>query len=224
MNTPSALIIALALAGFLSSARAEAPKVSPSPSPAVVPAGPKTGTTAAAIGRAAPEWGVKDLDGKPRGPAEFAGKVVVLEWFNPGCPFVKKFYTPGKMQEWQRELTAKGVIWVTVASTKPAHPDHKDAAALKSWMTTNKAAQSLVLFDAEGVMARRYGAKVTPHMFVIGKDGTLVYSGAIDSVRSPKPADIAQAKPVLLNAVQAALDGKPVETPMPAPYGCGVKL
>lgn len=177
-----------------------------------------------AVGSPAPELGVPDADGRIRTLAEFSGKVVAVEWLNPGCPFVKKFYGAGKMQALQKELTAKGVVWLTVASTAAGHPDHKDAAALKAWMAGQGGAPTAILVDASGALARRYAAKTTPHMFVIGTDGRLAYMGAIDSVRSAKAADIPKAVPYLANAVGAALAGKPAEPADTAPYGCSVKL
>ncbi len=187
---------------------------------------PKAATTASAvkIGAPAPALGVVDLEGKIRTLEEFRGKIVVLEWFNPGCPFVKKFYGPGKMQAWQTQLAAKDVVWLTVASTRAGHPDHKDAAALKTWLKEAKAAPATVLLDTDGALAHRYEAKTTPHIFVIGKDGKLAYMGAIDSIRSPKPADIEKAAPYLLNAVEAVAAGKPADPAETKAYGCGVKL
>lgn len=192
---------------------------------APAPEAPKAAATAAPkIGEPAPALGVADLDGKVRTLEEFRGKIVVLEWFNPGCPFVKKFYGPGKMQAWQTQLAAKDVVWLTVASTRAGHPDHKDAATLKTWLKDNRAAPATVLIDTDGALARRYAAKTTPHLFVIGKDGKLAYMGAIDSIRSPKPADIDKATPYLLNAVEAVAAGKPADPAETKAYGCGVKL
>lgn len=176
------------------------------------------------IGAAAPEFAAQDADGKAVKLSDHRGKVVVLEWFNPGCPFVKKFYAPGKMQELQKTYTTKGVVWITVASTNAKHRDHLDGAALKAKATEWKATPTVLLDDTAGTVARLYEAKTTPHVFIVGADGKLVYKGAIDSGRSAKSDEIATATPHLANALDATLAGK---TPAPAdtkPYGCSVKL
>ncbi len=177
-----------------------------------------------AVGAAAPEFSAKDADGKAVKLSDHKGKVVVLEWFNPGCPFVKKFYAPGKMQELQKAYAAKGVVWITVASTKAKHPDHLDGAGLKAKALEWKASPGVMLDDTDGVVARLYSAKTTPHVFVVGADGKLLYKGAIDSGRSPKSDEIAKSTPYLANAIDAALAGKTPEPAETKPYGCGVKL
>ena len=149
---------------------------------------------------------------------------MVLEWVNPGCPFVKKFYAPGRMQQWQKESVSKGVVWISVASTRRGHPDHLDGAGLKAWMSQQGGAPSVILADVSGALARRYAAKTTPHFFIIGADGKLVYKGAVDSIRSAKSEDIAKAAPHAINAVDAALAKRAATPAETAPYGCGVKL
>lgn len=211
----------LALLAILGAASAGAAEPAAAPNP---PASQPAVSTAPRIGKTAPGIDVADLDGKTRTLAEFSGKVIVIEWLNPGCPFVKKFYGSGRMQEWQKQLTGKGVVWLSVVSTRKDHPEFRDAAALKTWITEQKAAPTAVLLDTDGAMARRYAAKTTPHMYVIGKDGRLAYAGAIDSIRTPRPDDIAKATPYLLNAVTAVSDGKPANPAETKAYGCGVKL
>lgn len=177
-----------------------------------------------AVGAAAPEFTAKSAEGRDVKLSDHKGKIVVLEWFNPSCPFVKKFYEPGKMQQLQKDYAGKGVVWITVASTAKKHPDHLDGPALQKKIAALKAAPSLILDDSDGALARLYAAKTTPHVFVIGKDGKLLYKGAIDSVRSTDPDDIAKATPYLANAIDAALAGKSPEPAETKPYGCGVKL
>ena len=177
-----------------------------------------------AVGAPAPDFAAKDAAGRAVKLSDHKGKIVVLEWFNPGCPFVKKFYAPGKMQELQKTYAAKGVVWITVASTKAKHPDHLDGAALTKKAAEWKASPAVILDDTDGAVARLYAAKTTPHLFVVGADGKLLYKGAIDSGRSPKSDDIAGATPYLANALDAALAGKTPEPADTKPYGCGVKL
>lgn len=177
-----------------------------------------------AVGAPAPDFSVKTAAGKEVKLSDYKGKVVVLEWYNPGCPFVKKFYAPGKMQELQKTYTARDVVWLTVASANPKSGAYLDGAALTKAMTSAKGAPTAILSDDDGKVARLYDAKTTPHMFVISADGKLAYKGGIDSKPTPKSDDIAKATPYLVNAVDAVLAGKAVEKADTKPYGCGVKL
>lgn len=177
------------------------------------------------VGSPAPEFSAKDIAGKPVKLSDYKGKVVVLEWFNPNCPFVKKFYGPSKMQELQKDAAGKGVVWLTVYSTAPKHRgEYLDDAALTGKIAELKAVPSSVVADPSGDVAKLYDAKTTPQMFIIGVDGKLLYDGAIDSVRSPKPEDIAKAKPLFADALEAVLAGKSVSDAKNKSYGCGVKL
>lgn len=176
------------------------------------------------VGQPAPDFSAKSIEGKPVKLADLKGKVVVLEWYNPACPFVKKFYAPGKMQALQKSLADKGVVWLSIASTNAKNRDFLDNAALVKRVADDKSAPFAVVDDAAGDLARLYEAKTTPHIFVIGKDGKLVYQGAIDSIRSSKSEDIAKADAYLVNAVEAALAGKPASPAETKAYGCGVKL
>lgn len=179
---------------------------------------------APSVGAPAPAFSAKNADGKTVSLADYKGKVVVLEWFNPGCPFVKKFYGPGKMQELQTKYVAKDVVWLTVSSNAAKNPDHLDGAALKKKAAELKSGSSELIDDTSGDLARLYAAKTTPHVFVIGKDGKLAYQGAIDSVATPNSADIAKATPYLANAIDASLAGKAASPAETKAYGCGVKL
>ena len=175
------------------------------------------------VGEPAPAFKAKDIHGKERQLSEFKGKYVVLEWHNQGCPFVRKHYESGNMQKLQKELTAKGAVWLTVISSAPGTQGYVTADEETKYLAEKQASPSDVLLDPDGVVGHAYGAKTTPHMFVIDDKGTLIYAGAIDDNPSSDPADTATAK----NFVRAAFDessaGKPVATSATAPYGCGVK-
>ena len=175
------------------------------------------------VGSAAPEFSLPDSNGKTHSLSQYKGKYVVLEWFNPECPFVKKHYGSGNMQKLQQEFTSKGVVWLTVDSNAPGSEGSVDAAQANKIMADWKTHQTALLLDPEGKAGRAYGAKNTPDMIVINPEGKIVYEGAIDSKASPNPADI----PMSTNYVKVALDeslaGKPVSTPSSRPYGCSVK-
>lgn len=185
-----------------------------------------TGAVAApAIGKPAPDFKALDaVTGKPVALADLKGKTVVLEWTNPECPFVKKFYSAGKMQQLQADAVKDGVVWVSVNSSAKGKEGYlADAAAAKAAIATAGAKQSHYLLDAEGTIGHAYGAKTTPHMFVIDKEGTLVYMGAIDDIESADAADIAKANNYVTAALTALKEGKPVKTPSTKSYGCFVK-
>lgn len=152
------------------------------------------------------------------------GKPVVLEWNNFGCPFVKKHYGSGNMQKLQAEAIQGGVVWITINSSADGKQGYlKDAKAVQAALKEHEAAPSAYVIDASGEIGRAYGAKVTPHMFVIDKDGVLVYDGAIDDNASPDPKAIEGAKNHVRDALAALKDGKKVSPSQTKPYGCGVK-
>lgn len=186
-------------------------------------AAPFLGHTAATVGQPAPAFTLTDTNGKSHNLADFKGKTVVLEWINHGCPFVVKHYSKGHMQALQKELTGKGVVWLSICSSAPGKQGHMSAA---DWNKTNAekgAAPTAVLLDEDGKVGRAYGARTTPHMFVINAEGMVAYAGAIDSVKSTKADDIAGATNHVQAAVGEILSGKPVSTPTTEPYGCSVK-
>lgn len=176
-----------------------------------------------AVGAAAPDISVTDSKGKTQTISQYKGKTVVLEWFNPGCPFVVKHYGSGNMQKLQEEFTGKGVVWLTVNSSASGKEGHQTAEQANAKMTEWKMKSTALLLDADGKAGQTYGAKNTPHMFVISPEGKVIYQGAIDSKPSPKPEDI----PGSTNYVKVALDesmaGKPVSNASTKPYGCTVK-
>jgi hypothetical protein len=147
----------------------------------------------------------------------------VLEWVNPGCPFVQKHYTSGNMQGTQKEATAKGVVWLAINSTAADASDYKAPAAMAQWMQSQKAAATATLMDADGKVGKAYGARTTPHMYIVAPDGKLVYAGAIDSKATSNPADIASATNHVKVALAESLAGKPVSAATTRPYGCSVK-
>lgn len=178
---------------------------------------------AAKVGQPAPAFTATDLSGKSRALSEFKGKYVVLEWHNQSCPFVKKHYESGNMQKLQKELTGKGAVWLSVISSAPGAQGFVTADEEKKYLAEKKASPTEVLFDPEGTVGHAYGAKTTPHMYVIDDKGILIYAGAIDDNPSSDAADAATAKNYVRAAYDEAAAGKPVTTASTAPYGCGVK-
>lgn len=175
------------------------------------------------VGNAAPEFSLPDAHGKTHALADYKGKYVVLEWFNPECPFVKKHYGSDNMQKLQADYTGKGVVWLTIDSNAPGTEGSITAEQAQKIMSGWKTHQTALLLDPEGKVGRAYGAKNTPNMVIINPDGKIVYEGAIDSKATPNPADI----PASTNYVKAALDeslaGKAISHPSTRPYGCSVK-
>lgn len=178
---------------------------------------------AAAPGAAAPDFTVADTAGKPVKLADYRGKFVVLEWTNPECPFVRKHYGSQNMQGLQKEWGAKDVVWLTINSTNASHSEYKTPDEMASWMRAQGAAPKATLIDGTSATARAYGAKNTPHMFVIDPTGKLVYDGAIDDKRSTDPADVKIAHNYVRAALTEATAGKPVTTASTTPYGCTMK-
>ncbi len=175
------------------------------------------------VGATAPEFSLPDSKGETHSLTQYKGKYVVLEWFNPECPFVKKHYGSGNMQKLQEEYTSKGVVWLTIDSNAPGTEGNITPEQAQKIMRSWKTHQTALLLDPESKVARSYGAKNTPDMIVINPEGKIVYEGAIDSKPTPNPSDI----PSSTNYVKAALDeslaGKPVSNPSIKPYGCSVK-
>jgi peroxiredoxin len=182
-----------------------------------------TAFASATVGQPAPAFTAVDTAGKTVSLADFKGRHVVLEWVNPGCPYVVKHYGSGNMQGTQREAAAKGVVWLSVNSTAAAARDFLKPAEMAAWMQQQKAVATATLMDADGKVGRAFGARTTPHMYVIDPAGKLVYAGAIDSIPSGRVADIANATNHVKVALAESLAGKPVSTPVTRPYGCSVK-
>lgn len=178
-----------------------------------------------AIGQTAPEFSAIDVNGKSHKLSDYKGKTVVLEWVNPGCPFVKKHYAASSnMQATQKQaLTRANVVWLAINSTEKNHADYLAPAALGAWMKQHGAQTSGVLMDESGDIGKAYGAKTTPHMYIIGPQGQLVYAGGIDSIRSASAADIPKASNFVNLALAELGAGKVITTPTSIPYGCSVK-
>lgn len=187
-----------------------------------LPALPATGL-AASLGGPAPDFALPDVQGGTRRLSDFRGRHVVLEWTNPGCPFVQKHYRSGNMQTLQREAAARQVVWLTINSTEPGHADYLKPAELQRWMAQQQAAATAVLLDESGQTGKAYGARVTPHMYLIDPQGRLIYAGGIDSIPSARVDDIAQATNYVRLALTEALAGRPLSRPSTAPYGCSIK-
>lgn len=178
---------------------------------------------AATVGQPAPSFALTDTSGKSVALADLRGKTVVLEWVNPSCPFVRKHYDSTNMQATQKGATTRGVVWLAINSTHAGHDEYRAPAEMAAWMAAQKAAPSATLLDADGRVGRAYGARTTPHLYVIDGQGTLVYAGGIDDKPSANPADVKTAR----NHVNAALAdlqaGRPVAQASTRPYGCSIK-
>lgn len=177
---------------------------------------------AASVGQPAPDFTLMDTASKPVQLSGFKGKTVVLEWNNPGCPFVRKHYQ-GNMQALQKEATDQGVVWLAINSTEKAASDYMAPATLAAWMSEKKASPSATLMDEDGKVGQAYAARVTPHMYIVNAQGLLVYAGAIDSIASARVGDIEKATNYVRQALGEIKDGKPVSVATNRPYGCTIK-
>ena len=178
---------------------------------------------AATVGQPAPDFTLTDATGKPVRLSDFKGKHVVLEWTNPGCPFVRKHYDSGNMPATQKDAMGKGVVWLAINSTEKASRDYLEPARLSAWLAERKAVPTAVLMDEEGTVGKSYGARTTPHMYIVNPQGVLVYAGGIDSIPSARPADIEKATNYVKVGLAEALAGKPISAATTAPYGCSIK-
>lgn len=177
----------------------------------------------AKIGEPAPAFTLTDTAGVTHNLSDFAGKTVVLEWTNHECPFVKKHYNGENMQRQQAGATGDGVVWLVVNSSAEGKQGHVSAAQADQIQADWKAQQTAYLFDTDGTVGKAYGAKTTPHMYIIDPDGVLRYNGAIDSIPSANVADIEQAEQYVEIALAELAEGKDVSRPLTQPYGCSVK-
>jgi peroxiredoxin len=175
------------------------------------------------VGQAAPNFKLYDSNGKVVTLSDFRGRTVVLEWHNPGCPFVKKHYGSGNMQRTQAAAAKAGVVWLTINSGAPGKQGHMSGADAKAFVTTAGARPAAYLLDPRGVVGKAYDAKTTPHMYVVNKAGTLVYAGGIDDKPTANPADITGARNHVLAALTEIGAGKAVSVATSRPYGCSVK-
>ena len=180
----------------------------------------------AVVGQAAPDFSAMDTAGRSHKLSDFHGKLVVLEWTNPGCPFVRKHYSgdsSGNMQTLQKEFTGQGVVWLSIQSTETSSTDYFTPAKLASWVAEKQAKPTATLLDESGKIGQLYSAKTTPHMYIVSPQGVLVYAGAIDSVASSRVDDIKTATNYVRQGLNEALGGKGISVTASRPYGCSVK-
>lgn len=177
----------------------------------------------AKIGAPAPAFTELDSSGEKVSLSDFAGKTVVLEWTNDGCPFVQNQYRSGNMQKTQAEATGQGVVWLTVISSKPGSQGYVTGKQADALTAQRGAKPTQVLLDPDGSMGRAYGARTTPHMYIIKPDGMLAYNGAIDSIASADVNDIPKAKNYVLASLSSLEQGKAPDPALTVPYGCSVK-
>jgi hypothetical protein len=175
------------------------------------------------VGEPAPNFTGVDSNGKQQSLSAYKGKFVVLEWHNQGCPYTRKHYESGNMQRLQKEWTSKGVIWLTVISSAPGTQGFVTPTQENQYLQKMNASPTAVIMDPGGSLGHLYGAKTTPHMFIIDPSGTLIYNGAIDDHATSDQADIASSKNYVSAALQEAMSGKPVTEAATRPYGCSVK-
>ncbi len=173
--------------------------------------------------REAPAFELPDVNGVKHSLAQYAGKTVVLEWINYDCPFVKKFYSVGAMQALQEKYTQKDMVWLSICSSAPGQQGHysKEEWLRRIEQSTVKA--TAVLLDEDGTVGKAYGAKTTPHMYVVTADGNIVYDGAIDDKRSTRAADIEGARNYVKEALKALQAGEAIKDAKTQAYGCSVK-
>ncbi len=174
-------------------------------------------------GATAQDFKLTDVNGKTVQLSEFRGKTVVLEWHNPGCPFVSKHYNSGNMQMTQKAARAQGAVWLTINSGAKGKQGHMTGAEAKALIAKQNIQSNNYLFDTKGLVGKAYGAKTTPHMYIIDAAGTLVYQGGIDDKPTANPADIKIARNHVLEALGEIKSGNKVSVAHSRPYGCSVK-
>lgn len=174
-------------------------------------------------GEAAPEFTLTDSNGNEHSLSDFNGQIVVLEWLNHECPFVRKFYNAGEMQRLQEMYTGEGVVWLSVISSAPGKQGHMSAEQINAAVEEHGSKSTAVLIDEDGEVGRSYNARTTPHMFVIDGEGVLRYDGAIDNQPSANPATLEAAENHVVQALDAVLNDEEVAVSTTRPYGCSVK-
>jgi peroxiredoxin len=177
---------------------------------------------APSVGQAAPDFSLKDASGKTVKLGDYRGKYVVLEWTNPGCPYVQKHYNSGNMPATQKDAVGKGVVWLSINSTEKASSDYVEATQVAAWQKARKAQPTALLLDEEGTVGMAYGARTTPHMYIVNPQGQLIYAGGIDSIPSSDPQDIKKAVNYVRQGLAEALAGKPITSAVTRPYGCSI--
>ena len=176
-----------------------------------------------ATGDAAPDFALPDTRGNTHGLKDYPGKYVVLEWTNYECPFVKKHYNSGNMQALQKTYTDKGVVWLTICSSARGKQGNAEADEIHRTNGANGFAATAYLIDEDGAVGKKFGARTTPHLFIINPDRKLGYQGAIDSVRSTDPKDVPEAMNYVREYLDLMMNGESPSHTTTQPYGCGVK-
>lgn len=219
LGITSGLMLLTVACGSSVRARSESPNVGGSTPAVSVAARPG----AVRPGAAAPDFTGTDSNGQTHSLSDFKGKVVVLEWTNHDCPFVRKHYGTGNMQQLQKEATSKGVVWLSVVSSASGQQGYVAGSQANELTKSRSAVPTAVILDSEGKIGRLYNARTTPHMYVIGQDGNIKYMGAIDNIPSSQTSDVKKANNYVRTALAEVLNGKPVSTSTTQPYGCTVK-
>jgi|SRR5579859_334015 len=189
----------------------------------VVGFAPGLAKASAMLGEPAPGFEALDADGRTRSLSEFAGKTVVLEWTSSDCPYCAKHYGSGNMQALQRKAVKSGVVWLTISSSAPDREGYFTPNTARAWRTKVGSHASAILLDGDGKIGRAYGARATPHMFIIDGSGRIVYMGGIDNRPYADPASLKGAKNYVANALADLKAGRPVAEPISPPYGCSVR-
>lgn len=189
--------------------------------PALLPPGVQA---APALGERPPDFALTDAAGRTVRLSDARGRLLVLQWMNPGCPFLKKHYASGSLVALQRETVARGVLWWMIESNARDTRDYFEPSELVEWLRGYGSPAQAVLMDDSGAVARSFGARTASHSYLLGPDGRLLYAGAIDSIPSTKADDIARAVPHLRHALVETLAGRPVPVPLSRPYGCNLML
>jgi len=184
---------------------------------------PRTAQSQATVGESAPSFTLPDTDGEQHRLSDYEGKYVVLEWLNFECPFVGKHYGTGNMQQLQKTYTEKGVVWLSIVSSAEGKQGYYPPKEMKAQRQKRGAHMSAILMDPSGEVGRTYGATVTPHMYVINPEGTLIYKGGIDDKSTTDEADVKGATNYVKNALTQAMNGNEVDPKTAAPYGCSIK-
>ena len=174
------------------------------------------------VGQPAPSFEMVDTQGNAVDLASLEGKTVIMEWTNHQCPYVRKHYESGNMQALQKESVSDDVVWVSVLSSAPGKQGYVEAEEANSIIAENGAAPTHMILDPSGELGQKYGAKTTPHMYIINASGDLVYMGGIDSIPSADKADIENAENYVRTALTQIKSGEEITTPSSRPYGCSV--
>ena len=177
----------------------------------------------AKVDEAAPLFTLADRSGEEYSLEDHKGKYVVLEWTNMDCPFVRKHYDSGNMQGLQKKYADEDVVWLRICSSAPGKQGYLEADAIEKRLKKEKTLEVPYLIDADGTVGRKYGAKTTPHMFVVDPKGVLIYAGGIDDIKSTKTADVKKATNYVSACLDAVLNGEKIEVKTSVPYGCSVK-